>query len=337
MPTLLAEIAWPTGAQLAMLVAALPVAGLVGWVLGRTGRPRAEPAGTGGPDAGDAVRQVNATAELAQGLGASLPSVLSVLTAAAGQARESAAQAAAQTASIQQTLLQVSEAAHRSAEHLAGVAMQGASLAQSIDGVAAALAAVAAALFDAAETPGTAMPDDSLIGLAAQAAARAAGLRDLLQEHATTIAGLAAQIDVAQGAAAGGTDAAAALASASGAVGRAATAVGLELAGFLDALGRAGDRRQHDRYPTDLAASLVVRGRRRPAHVIDISRGGCAIAGDVALPEGGVATLHLPGLAHGLEVRITRRLGILTGVAFLDTDPLAGVLESLIVASSDAA
>jgi predicted phage tail protein len=336
MPSLLAEMVWPGGTVLAVLAAALLLAGLAGWVLGRTGRPRAaatEPAA----GAADDARQQAASAETTEALCASLPAVLAALSEAASQAQDSAGQAATQTAAMQQVLTQASDAAQTAAEHLAGVAMQGASLAQSIDGVAAALANVAAALADTEAASGQALPDGSLVVLAAQAASRAAALRDVLHENAATIAELAGQIEIAQVAAGSGTDAAVGLASASGAVERAATAIGLELVGYLDALSRAGDRRQHDRYATDIAASLVVRGRARAARVIDISRGGCAIAGDVALPEGGIATLHLPGVNGGLEVRIARRLGSVTGIAFVADDPLAGVLETLIVAPRDAA
>jgi hypothetical protein len=120
-------------------------------------------------------------------------------------------------------------------------------------------------------------------------------------------------------------------------VGRAATGLGLELVTFLDGLARVGDRRRHDRYPTDLAADLVVHGRLRPVRVIDISRSGCAIAGDAGLAEGGIARLRLPGGVPEIEVQIARRLGALTGLEFLAEDPLAGVLETLIVASPAAA
>ncbi|TWB27753.1 methyl-accepting chemotaxis protein [Nitrospirillum bahiense] len=64
----------------------------------------------------------------------------------------------------------------------------------------------------------------------------------------------------------------------------------------------AGDRRESDRIPCDLAAAVTLDGRRHPARVLDLSLGGAVAAladKDVALPpDGAAAVLHLDGVGN---------------------------------------
>ena len=90
------------------------------------------------------------------------------------------------------------------------------------------------------------------------------------------------------------------------------------------------DRRQSQRYPTDLAARLTVGGVEHAGRVGDLSAGGAFLTGVAALPVGTRGTLRLDGAAAalGCEVRAADQDGV--HVAFMPDAAASAVLERLL-------
>jgi methyl-accepting chemotaxis protein len=293
--------------------------------------------------AAEARRQHDADAGV-QAFCTILAPALSALSEAAEQGRTSAAECAARADAVHACMADASEDAARTATTLAAVTRHVESLALSVEAIAATLNAVAEAIGpdqeaarDAATEGEAAAAPPSLVSLAAESGIALANLVATL--HATTAAADAVAGRVAQvrDAAESGSTAAQGMAQATETVGRNAIAIGLEFTSFLDSLSRAGNRRRFDRYPTELDATIAADGRQHTARIVNISRGGCAMDGDCGIETGTEATLMLPGIEEALRVRVARRLGSITGLEFLDDDPLAGILETLIVEPMQAA
>lgn len=291
-----------------------------------------------------ALRQQQDADAGVQSFCAILAPALSTLAEAAERGRTAAAECAAQADAVNAAMRDAAEDASRTAATLAALGAHTDSLALSVQAIAAALGSVAKALdadrdagAGAGSGDGTAVTGHSVVQLAGQAASALTELVTSLHVTAQAANAIAARIGAVRDAAEAGSAAAQAMAHATDAVGRNAIAVGLEFATFLDSLSRAGNRRKFDRYPTDLAATIVVDGKAHRARIVDVSRGGCAMDGDPGLATGTRVMLHLPGVEEALEARVARRLGSITGLEFAEPDPLAGRLEALIVACREAA
>lgn len=288
----------------------------------------------------DAERRRDDDTEAAvQALCAALSPSLSALSEAAELGRASATDSAARADAVHACMAGAAEDAARTATTLAAVTRHVGSLARSVEAIAVTLAAVAEALgpeHDAGEEGG-AQPATSLVGLAADSGSALAGLVATLEATQAAADAVAARVAEVRDEAENGSAAAQGMARATEMVGRNAVGIGLEITAFLDGLARAGNRRRFDRYPTDLAATVVVDGREHGAHIIDISRGGCAWDTALEIAAGSAVQLHLPGVDRPLDAVVARRLGTITGVKFADPDPLAGIVEDLIVPRQEVA
>lgn len=271
----------------------------------------------------------------ARALSAGLAPVLAGLAATAEQGRAAAAERAGRAEVLGQAAVSVAEEGGAIAARLAELIRDAEALAGSAQHVAGLLAGIALALGPPEEGEQPARDGFSLVEAARTTAAAGAELAAALQAvkaRAAEVEARAADVREAAEAAGSGAHTVAQLADAAA---DGAIAIGLDFVTFLDGLARAGSRRRFERYPTRLAGVLAAAGREWPVQVVGISRGGCAIAGDPGLVEGSRAGLRVAGLEETLEVSVTRRLGSLVGLAFVDADPLAGRLEALIVAPAE--
>jgi hypothetical protein len=285
-----------------------------------------------------AARQQHDADAGVQAFCAVLAPALSALSEAAEQGRVAAAECAARADAVHAYMHDAAEDAARTATTLGAVTTHVESLALSVEAIATALDAVAEAIRPEGEGEGAASGSgQSLVRLAGESSKALADLVSTLHATAASADAVASRIIAVRDATEAGSAAAQAMAHATDTVGRNAITVGLEFATFLDGLSRAGNRRKFDRYPTDLAATIVVEGTSHAARIVDISRGGCAMDGDPGLDTGTQVMLRLPGVERELEARVARRLGSITGLEFIEPDPLAGLLETLIVGRASAA
>lgn len=359
---LLAPLGLPVGVlgaegMLALLAGLCLLLGLLaGLVLGRrAAAPAAAPATGALPPAQAAEalaerlaqeqlaqqRRQAALHEFAQDFSAAMGGALDSIATTSEQLREAAGQVAAHAEMAHEALRDTAQEVAATAGRLEAFVTRGAQLSEALHGLTDTLRAVGDALAEEdaahpapAAVPATIAPDAAqpLPLLAADIALALDSMLATAGHLGAMLADTAAQLaEIARSAGASGEAARTALA-ASGTVASDCTQMTLEFATFLDSLERAGDRRQFDRYPTDLEAGLLLGTERRPVRVTDISRGGCALAGESELPLGTAVEIALPGLAAAVPARIARISHGSTGLMFRTHDPLAGVLEMLIVA-----
>jgi methyl-accepting chemotaxis protein len=285
-----------------------------------------------------ATRQQDDADAGVQAFCAILAPTLSALSDAAEQGRSAAAECAAQADAMHAAMQDAAEDSGQTAATLAAVVAHADSLALSMQAIAAALGAVAEAIGPELDGHDSAAPHpgQSLVQLAAQASAALSDLVGTLHTTAQSADAIAQRVAAVRDAAAAGSAAAQTMAHATETAGRGAVTVGLEFASFLDGLSRAGNRRKFDRYPTDLGATIIVNGTEHTVRIVDVSRGGCAMDGDPGLETGTSIVIRLPGV-DDIAGRVARRLGSITGLEFTEGDPLAGKLETLIVARAEVA
>ncbi len=98
--------------------------------------------------------------------------------------------------------------------------------------------------------------------------------------------------------------------------GREAGTLRSELDHFLEAMRNAGERRHYERLTVrGMRATLQVDGRPQLVELRDISRGGVALQGEIALPLGARVALQLPGNQTPVHGRVARKADGATGLA----------------------
>ena len=81
-----------------------------------------------------------------------------------------------------------------------------------------------------------------------------------------------------------------------------------EMDSFLEAMRNAGERRHYDRIPgRGLGVTLLLPGGAQMLAIADMSRGGVAVAAELALPVGARAELRLPGGESSVGGRVARK------------------------------
>jgi methyl-accepting chemotaxis protein len=102
-----------------------------------------------------------------------------------------------------------------------------------------------------------------------------------------------------------------------------------EVDGFLATLERAGERRQYDRYRMDLPCRVEWAGGSRQTQLVDLSRGGAGIAGQLGLPPGTEIRIAIDA-GPALPGRIAREEAGLTGLLFVGSDRVTAELARLL-------
>jgi methyl-accepting chemotaxis protein len=104
-----------------------------------------------------------------------------------------------------------------------------------------------------------------------------------------------------------------------------------EVQTFLTAMTRAGDRREFERHPCCVSASLRIGDTKSvPVVLLDISRSGAQIDRQVSAPIGGTFELQLEGTSKSVTVRVARKDDSNTGITFRQDEATTNIITSVL-------